>query len=115
MVKKFPVRFVTNSFVVSFANCGLIPPGTDNSCVTASVRKCSERSANCDASPGGVPSPGGGGVKSEQPICGHERRPELAPVVAKGPVALVIYSSYASLKYVGSLKLSKVTMPGITS
>jgi hypothetical protein len=37
------------------------------------------------------------------------------PVVANGPVALVMYSSYAASKYAGSVKLSKVVTPGITS
>lgn len=56
-----------------------------------------------------------GGTRSPQPICGQERRPELAPVVANGPVALVMYCSYAALKYSGSVKLSKVVIPGMTS
>lgn len=39
-----------------------------------------------------------GGMRSPQPICEQERSPELAPVVARGPVALVMYCSYAALK-----------------
>lgn len=56
-----------------------------------------------------------GGLRSEQPTCAHDKRPELAPVVASGPVAFVRYASNEALKYAASVRLSRVVMPGITS
>jgi len=50
----------------------------------------------------------------EHPICGNERRPELAPVVESGPAALARYWSNADSKYAGLVKLSNVSIPGIT-
>lgn len=55
-----------------------------------------------------------GGLRSPQPICGQDKSPELAPVVARGPVVLATYSSYAASKNAGSVRLSKVVIPGLT-
>lgn len=55
-----------------------------------------------------------GGLRFPQPICGQDKSPELAPVVASGPVALAAYSSYAASKNAGSVKLSKVVIPVLT-
>jgi hypothetical protein len=60
---------VVKSFVVSFAYCGLIPPSTVSSCVTASDWKCFERSLYCAAKPSRmVRGNEEGGCRSLQPI-----------------------------------------------
>lgn len=112
-MKKFPVKEVVESLLVSFTYCGLMPLSTVSSCVTASVWKYFERSAyrvpDLEKDLVGLEVEVG-----HRSLLRHERRPELAPVVASRPVAFVMYCSYAALKKSGSVKLSSLVIPGTT-